>query len=254
MIIYGSIYCIENTVTKKRYVGKTTLSVEVRLKRHIKSARSGSSNYLHRAIMKYGEASFTVKKLADASAESELNAMECEWISTLNTLAPNGYNLHGGGEGGLWHPSSRLKLSKTMRALLASSEGRAARARSMGNLETRRKMSAARKAFLSVPENRKENWERAFDPLVKARRRETLRRVWTKEKRESVRLAVAEKMTPERRERISSRISKSMENSLVWAKAKETLNAIRSSDEYRKRMSESAKRRWALRKSGEPQP
>ena len=102
---YGRIYCIQNKVDGKRYVGKTTKECAQRLRGHIRFAekRVGlgmEMPYLWKAIVKHGSENFTVRELATAESEAELSALEIKWIAELGTMTPAGYNMHPGGEGG----------------------------------------------------------------------------------------------------------------------------------------------------------
>jgi group I intron endonuclease len=55
--------------------------------------------YLNRAIRKYGVDNFKVEVIHVTAFEHELSALEQWYIKTLNSLAPNGFNLTKGGEG-----------------------------------------------------------------------------------------------------------------------------------------------------------
>lgn len=99
----GVIYVGVNLVNGKMYVGKHKGTVSVRIQRwnnHLRNCNSGSKLVL-RASKKYGESSIAwfVIEYVDAA---RLNTLEKYWISAdgLDTLAPNGYNLTSGGDGG----------------------------------------------------------------------------------------------------------------------------------------------------------
>lgn len=106
----GFIYRIRNTATNQEYVGKTTKTVEERLKKHFRLARGGSETFLHRAIRMYGEDVFEVSILEEC-ADCSLNDAESKWITALSSLAPSGYNLTGGGDGGNTSLSENYKRS-----------------------------------------------------------------------------------------------------------------------------------------------
>jgi len=60
------IYIITNIVNNKNYIGKTTKTINARLKKHIESIKykTGKGKYhLTRAIAKYGPTSFTIKQI-----------------------------------------------------------------------------------------------------------------------------------------------------------------------------------------------
>lgn len=93
------IYCIENTLNSKRYVGKTTCSLEERWRGHINDCRNKRTEKrpLHNAIRKYGASSFIIYLLQECNIEDE-NKYEKLWIQGLNTYK-EGYNATLGGEG-----------------------------------------------------------------------------------------------------------------------------------------------------------
>lgn len=94
MIVYLA-FC---TVTKKGYVGQTTLSLLERWAQHCKDARNRSSFLLHKAIRKYGEESFELSVLEVTDILPSLCSLEIEQIKKQNTKAPFGYNMTDGGD------------------------------------------------------------------------------------------------------------------------------------------------------------
>ena len=100
----GYIYCIENKINQKKYVGKTIRTIEERFnehKRELKLTRS-KDKLLYKAIKKHGIENFEIKEL-EATEYINLSEKEIFWISELNTCVYNdnswGYNLTIGGEG-----------------------------------------------------------------------------------------------------------------------------------------------------------
>jgi group I intron endonuclease len=115
------IYKITNIITQKLYVGQTKRSIQRRFKSHISEAnRNLYDTYLHRSIRKYGKENFTIDLLEECNSDN-ISKREIFWIQTLNTKAPNGYNLHEGGFGGCLNPSSELrqKLSDAKKRICA---------------------------------------------------------------------------------------------------------------------------------------
>lgn len=94
----GIIYCYTNKVNNKKYVG-LTLHPKRRRKEHIDMALKTNSDFVfHKALRKYGEESFIYSILERTNKENMFNR-ERAWITKLNTLIPNGYNMTNGGEG-----------------------------------------------------------------------------------------------------------------------------------------------------------
>ena len=60
----------------------------------------GSGKIIQRAITKYGKENFSKEIIETCTTEQELDTQERFWILKLNSLQPNGYNIHEGGTGG----------------------------------------------------------------------------------------------------------------------------------------------------------
>lgn len=90
---YGYVYCIENKVNSKRYIGLTTRDIMKRFEEHCKA-----DSYIGKAIRKYGVSNFNVIKIDTAENDKELKEKEIHWIKELGTFG-NGYNLTTGGDG-----------------------------------------------------------------------------------------------------------------------------------------------------------
>ena len=83
------------------YIGQTINNPENRWKRHqriSKDVNSKDFSYIHSAISKYGVENFSFDVIDKASNKEELDAKEKKYISELNTLVPNGYNISSGGQ------------------------------------------------------------------------------------------------------------------------------------------------------------
>lgn len=93
------IYCIENTINQKRYVGETTYPINKRWKEHIRmSRRDFKHRPLYAAINKYGVENFIVYSLEECADEIRWDR-EQYWIKKLNSYN-DGYNATTGGDGG----------------------------------------------------------------------------------------------------------------------------------------------------------
>ncbi len=95
----GFIYVITNDVNGKQYVGKTTESIEIRYKQHLKDYNRFrcEKRPLYDAMNKYGIEHFSIKQLEECDL-SILNQQEQYWIRELGTYH-NGYNATYGGDG-----------------------------------------------------------------------------------------------------------------------------------------------------------
>lgn len=100
----GDIYCLTSPSGKK-YIGQAVKKLKNgkiwgyigRWKDHIRdSTTKNCCRLLNNSIRKYGHENFTVELLKECSVD-ELNHYEQQFITQLNTLSPNGYNLTSGG-------------------------------------------------------------------------------------------------------------------------------------------------------------
>lgn len=95
------IYCITNTINNKRYVGKTTQTLEQRFKEHCQDSFKERCNRrpLYDAMNKYGIENFIIEELEQIEDETKLDEREIYWIQELQTYGSSGYNATKGGDG-----------------------------------------------------------------------------------------------------------------------------------------------------------
>lgn len=122
---YCEIYKITNITTNKVYVGQTVSHIlnhkryrpyghEGRFRSHISEAFSRKKNqchYLNNSIKKYGVEDFVVELIECCDIENA-NDREIHYITKLNTLYPNGYNLKNGGNVFTHSDESKKRVSK----------------------------------------------------------------------------------------------------------------------------------------------
>lgn len=88
------IYKITNSINDKIYIGSTSLDLDARFQYHIDRAAAFdiiSSSKLHAAIYFIGAKNFKIELVEECSDDQVLER-EQYYITTLNTLDPNGYN------------------------------------------------------------------------------------------------------------------------------------------------------------------
>ena len=78
-------------------MGQTTGTLKKRFSSHITAAKRGSTLLLHSAIRMCGKDAFTIELLEECCSFEESDAAEQRWITELNTISPNGYNVEVGG-------------------------------------------------------------------------------------------------------------------------------------------------------------
>lgn len=141
----GCVYLITSP-SGKQYVGMTTRTVAERWAEHSEEARCGSDRFLHRAMRKYGVKAFNLDVLHQNEVEQVLHQLEMEEIFRRKTLAPSGYNMTEGGEGGRHCQAVRARMSRNQRTLRADPNA------IYHTAEFREKLSVGIKAAWADPE------------------------------------------------------------------------------------------------------
>ena len=103
---YGSVYCIENRINNKKYIGITTRSLQKRFKEHCKA-----ESVIGRAIRKHKKENFIYYELERVSTKKELFELEKYYIAKYKTFK-NGYNSTIGGDGVVYDNSLDVILTK----------------------------------------------------------------------------------------------------------------------------------------------
>lgn len=114
----GIIYLVTNLANGKRYVGQTVQRLSMRKWVHLREAASGSPFAFHRAIRRYGDASFKWEEMATVPAR-ELDSYEVAYIAMIGSRVPNGYNMTDGGDGGasVWANKTRAEREAWVRRI-----------------------------------------------------------------------------------------------------------------------------------------
>ncbi|CAH9015350.1 putative GIY-YIG nuclease superfamily protein [Vibrio phage 424E50-1] len=90
------LYKITNTLSGKKYIG-VTVDPERRWRQH--KNKNTNCSVLKSAMNKYGNANFSFE-LIFYGEDTYVDQLEVEFIKEYETLAPNGYNITLGGDGG----------------------------------------------------------------------------------------------------------------------------------------------------------
>jgi group I intron endonuclease len=145
--INTGIYCIENTINGKKYIGQA-YNIERRLYEHKYHLKRGTdhSGFLQRAVNKYGIGNFNFYVLETCETD-QMNEREIYWISYYQTNNKDcGYNLSRGGEKSLlgykFPPEFGRKISMVKKGTKLSEE-------------TKRKISIAQKGKILSEETKR---------------------------------------------------------------------------------------------------
>ena len=107
----SGIYCIENMVNGKKYVGRA-VDINKRIKRHICELNNNKhiNNYFQNAWNKYGEENFKFWNIAEYPRDKKiLSLMEIYFICYYDSFnKEKGYNLTMGGEGMFGYTASNV--------------------------------------------------------------------------------------------------------------------------------------------------
>jgi len=142
------IYKITNLINNKVYIGQTIGTLEKRWKRHTwECTRKRNAMAITNAIIKYGMDNFTIEEIYKASTMEELNDKEIYYISILNTISPNGYNIDNGGGNKSRSDETRAKISLAHKNRWDKGE--------RISEETRKKLSESHKGYVPSEETKK---------------------------------------------------------------------------------------------------
>jgi group I intron endonuclease len=115
-MVYGVIYKISNSINNKIYIGQTKSNPpSCRWNRHKYSVNKGCNVPIHNAMRLYGIEKFTFEVLHFCETLEEINSKEIEFISSYNTICPNGYNIMKGGDNFERTEEHKRKISDALR-------------------------------------------------------------------------------------------------------------------------------------------
>ena len=125
-MIKSGIYCIENLINYKKYIGQS-VNIYARWKQHISELNENKhfNDYLQKSWNKYGEDNFKFYVIEYCDI-NELDDKEIYYIDFYQTLnRDTGYNLMSGGTfGRKYSQESREKMSRSLQGHKVSNETR----------------------------------------------------------------------------------------------------------------------------------
>jgi group I intron endonuclease len=127
----GVIYKITNLITKKSYIGQS-INIKKRLREHFNW--SNAKSYIDKSIRKYGKNNFSYEIICSSLNFDYVDELEIYFIDKFNTLSPNGYNLHLGGQANrIVSEETRKKLSLTKLGKIPWNKGKKATSEAIKN-------------------------------------------------------------------------------------------------------------------------
>lgn len=106
----GYIYCITNLINSKKYIGKTTTTIDERWQEHCRASRKKrcEKRPLYDAFRKYGIENFKIEEIEYIEDNNLLSKREIYWIKELQTFGHNGYNATEGGDGKILYDHNEM--------------------------------------------------------------------------------------------------------------------------------------------------
>lgn len=116
------IYCIENKINNKKYIGKTIRDYKERWRHHKNhlSKNTHNNKYLQRSWNKYGKNNFSFY-IIDKCKKEDVNQKEIFWIDYFSTRK-EGYNITKGGKGTSGWKASEKTREKHRKLMLNISD------------------------------------------------------------------------------------------------------------------------------------
>jgi group I intron endonuclease len=194
----GYIYMIKNKLDNKCYIGQTIeKDVNTRWRAHKRNMNSDGCRVLYNAFRKYGLDNFDFKIIC-ISFDEFLDALEIDYISKFNSIAPNGYNLESGGnKNKVFHPETCKKISLALTGKKHTEERKLNNSNSQKGKkvseESKKKMSESRKGKkLNLTDEQRQNRSNRLkghptSEKTKQRVAEANKnRVWTEEMKQKI--------------------------------------------------------------------
>ena len=242
----SGIYVIKCTKNEKVYVGQTK-GIKCRWKKHLRSLQMGYhyNSILQRAFNKYGEETFKFSVLTHCSVKF-LDQFEIAWITYLNCVTPNGFNIMGGG--GVLHSFSAETLKKMSESHKGIKKG-------PQSAEHRRKISEANKGQKKSAEHCRNlsKAKKGMKPSAEARRNMSIaqknRGPVSAETRRKISLATKGKkrrpLSAEHRKKIGNASKGHIKSTETRKKLSDAMKLRFKDPNERKKLSEAQKRRYA---------
>lgn len=222
------IYCIENKINGKKYVGMTKGTIHNRFLKH-KSIAEGDrkKQHLHKALIKDGIENFFVYELDSAETIDELKEKEIFWIKKLDTKN-TGYNETDGGEGTFGY-----KMTEKHKAILSDKAKKR-----FEDPENRKILSEKTKEWYeTLPQEKKDEMSKKLSAkLVGNQRAKGKKYIRTEETRKK--LSEAKKGIP-KSDQVKKILSEKAKLRVGWKHSPETIEKMRQSALNRKRKNES---------------
>jgi len=112
----NKIYCIENNINSKKYIGFTSMTIPERMGQHRNKAKQGSKSIIHKSIRKYGWNNFTVKVLYEGKDALQKENSYIEKFGDYN-MTPGG-SANQKGRTWKWSDEQKKEFSKNRKGII----------------------------------------------------------------------------------------------------------------------------------------
>lgn len=113
----SGIYKITHLDSGRIYIGQS-INLKNRMKSYKSAVKNNGKSHIVGALKKYGWEAFEFTVLVYAEGKEFLNLLEKQAIEVYNSMNPNGFNLREGGNDSTFTIETRKKMSEVRRAYL----------------------------------------------------------------------------------------------------------------------------------------
>lgn len=252
---YGCIYLITNKVNQKVYVGKS-VKPSSRIEKYNRLACEDQPR-LFNALKKWGLGNFYFEVIDEVADNIQLDFLEIVFIDKNNSRDyKRGYNIQGGGGGGLHSEESKRKIGEANKRRVWKDESKRKASESKKGHKYRVGIKTSDEAKANIS-NAMKNSEKAKESLKKVQESNNGLK-WTSEQKEKLSLTLVgnqRSLGYKHTEETKAKMSASHQNMTEEQRKGISLfqKGRKRSTETKARMAEASRKRWRDKKALEQQ-